>query len=70
MTVPEGWEGEAQPEAIVDSISDVVDIIPAGESRIVKRFKGTKKMATYSAQSDTRGRVTWFQLQVEPLPSK
>ena len=58
-------KGQTKPEAIVDSMGAVKDMIPHGESRIVKRYKGRQKLATYRAECDVRGAVTWYQLSVK-----
>ena len=49
-------------EAIVDSRSAVEERIPHGESRVVKRYQGTKKLCTYSVDRDMRGGVRWSYL--------
>ena len=49
-------------EQIVDSRAAVESIIPQGEERVVKRYQGRKKLATYRVERDMRGGVRWSQL--------
>lgn len=49
-------------EHIVDSRAAVESIIPHGENRVVKRYQGRKKLATYRVERDMRGGVRWQQL--------
>ena len=49
-------------EQIVDSRAAVESIIPHGEWRVVKRYQGRKKLATYRVERDIRGGVRWSQL--------
>lgn len=49
-------------EQIVDSRAAVESIIPHGEDRVVKRYQGRKKLATYRVERDMRGGVRWSQL--------
>lgn len=49
-------------EQIVDSRAAVESIIPHGEDRVVKRYQGRKKLATYRVERDIRGGVRWSQL--------
>lgn len=52
----------SKAEAIVDSRGAVEDRIPHGEHRVVKRYQGTKKLATYNVDRDIRGGVRWSML--------
>ena len=49
-------------EHIVDTRAAVESIIPHGEDRVVKRYQGRKKLATYRVERDMRGGVRWQQL--------
>ena len=49
-------------EQIVDSRAAVESISPHGEERVVKRYQGRKKLATYRVERDMRGGVRWSQL--------
>ena len=49
-------------EHIVDTRAAVEHLIPHGEGRVVKRYSGRKKLATYRVERDMRGGVLWRQL--------
>lgn len=55
-----GTQGKA--EAIVDSRAAVEDSIPHGEHRVVKRYQGRRKLATYMVDRDVRGGCRWSQM--------
>ena len=52
----------AKAEHIVDNRAAVESLIPHGEDRVVKRYSGRKKLATYRVERDMRGGVLWKQL--------
>lgn len=52
----------AKADDIVETRAAVEGIIPHGESRIVKRYQGRKKLATYRVERDMRGGCRWTQL--------
>lgn len=51
--------GAAKTEAIVESRTAVEQAIPHGERRIVKRYQGRQKLATYLVERDMRGGCRW-----------
>lgn len=55
-------EDLTKAERIVDNRTDVEIPIPHGEHRIVCRYQGRKKLATYMVDRDIRGGVRWQQL--------
>jgi hypothetical protein len=54
--------GLRKPEHIVERRTDVEELIPHGEYRIVMRYQGRKKLATYMVDKDIRGGCRWTQL--------
>ena len=52
----------AKAERIEETRAQVEIPIPHGEERIVKRYMGTKKLATYRVERDMRGGIRWSQL--------
>lgn len=51
-------------EHVVSTRADVEALIPHGEWRVVKRYQGRKRLATYSVERDIRGCVRWSRLNV------
>lgn len=51
--------GTAKAEAIVDSRTAAEAAIPHGEQRIVRRYQGRVKLATYLVDRDMRGGCRW-----------
>lgn len=49
-------------ERIAETRAEVEIHIPHGENRIVCRYQGRKKLATYRVERDIRGGVSWMQL--------
>lgn len=58
-------EGGGKAEAIAEGRMAAESLIPHGETRIVKRFQGTRKLATYRVTKDIRGGCRWVQLPNE-----
>lgn len=58
---PVGSVGGAT-EHIAEGRFAAESLIPHGESRIVKRYQGRKKLATYRVEKDVRGGCRWMQL--------
>lgn len=56
-----GTAGKA--EAIAENRAQVETQIPHGEQRVVKRYQGTKKLATYTVERDVRGACRWQQIR-------
>lgn len=56
------FSGSSKPDSIEDCKAAVEHSIPHGESRIVKRYQGRKKLATYRVERDIRGGILWVQL--------
>ena len=54
--------GSSKAAHIVDSRAAVEALIPNGEHRIVKRYQGRKKLATYSVDRDMRGGIFWAKM--------
>lgn len=52
----------SKADSIEDCKAAVEHAIPHGESRIVKRYQGRKKLATYRVERDIRGGILWVQL--------
>ena len=52
----------SKADLIVDTRAEVEHSIPHGEDRIVKRYQGRKKLATYRVEHDMRGAMRWTQL--------
>lgn len=46
-------------EQIVASRAAVENAIPHGEHRVVARYQGRKKLATYMVDRDIRGGIRW-----------
>ena len=49
-------------ERIAETRAEVEIHIPHGENRIVCRYQGRKKLATYMVDRDIRGGIRWSQL--------
>lgn len=52
----------AKAERIAETRAEVEIPILHGENRIVCRYQGRKKLATYRVERDIRGGVSWTQL--------
>lgn len=52
----------AKAERIAETRTEVEAPIPHGEQRIVCRYQGRKKLATYVVDRDIRGGVRWSQM--------
>lgn len=52
----------AKAERIAETRAEVEIPILHGENRIVCRYQGRKKLATYRVERDVRGGVIWTQL--------
>ena len=52
----------AKAERIAQTRAEVEAPIPHGEHRIVCRYQGRQKLATYMVDRDIRGGIRWSQL--------
>ena len=55
----------SKAERIEESRAAVEENIPHGEHRVVCRYQGRKKLATYNVDRDIRGGIRWSQMASE-----